>query len=59
MAKFKKGDFVRIAEPLDGAVEAVKFNEDTGEPRFLVIFTKDDEPHERWFNEAELAALPA
>lgn len=56
-AKFKKNDAVRIAKPLDGNVDLVKFHEDTGEPRYLVSWNgPDGEEHHRWFTEAELSA---
>ncbi len=55
---FKKDDVVRIVHPLDGKVEQVKFNEDTGEPRYLVSWTnKDGESHHRWFEAHELSKV--
>lgn len=59
-AAHKKGDAVRIAHPLDGVVEQVKFDEDTGEPRYLVSWSEGDgAKHHRWFAEGELTAALA
>lgn len=60
-AKFAKGGSVRIAHPLDGVVEQVKYDEDTGEPRYLVSWDEGDgaAKHHRWFTEAELIEVPA
>ncbi|TXN67273.1 hypothetical protein [Methylobacterium sp. WL6] len=43
---------------IEGTVERVRFDEDTGEKRVLFAWTgADGEPHSRWFPEGDLDAV--
>jgi len=57
MAQFKKGDTVQLKSVLPkGPVIAMRMDED-GNVQYLVEWTADGESQQRWFDEAQLAAV--
>jgi hypothetical protein len=57
MAQFKKGDTVQLKSVVpEGPVIAMRMDED-GNVQYLVEWMADGEPQQRWFDEAQLAAV--
>lgn len=57
MAQFKKGDTVQLKAVVpQGPVMAMRMDDD-GNVQYLIVWTVDDEPQQRWFDEAQLEAV--
>jgi len=57
MAKFKKGDEVKVSRVIpQGPVEAFQLDDD-GDMQYMISWTDDDgATQQRWFNESDLVA---
>jgi hypothetical protein len=57
MAQFKKGDTVQLKAVVpQGPVMAMRMDDD-GNVQYLIGWAVDDEPQQRWFDEAQLEAV--
>ena len=57
MAQFKKGDTVQLKAVVpQGPVVAMRMDDD-GNVQYLIEWTVDGEPQQRWFDEAQLKAV--